>query len=96
MKLAIDGGPKAVANRLEIYGSRGSILADGTIGQNPAGRMIACLDEPGAACDAVQGRTADGGIAIDPPPVNTCRTEIEAFSAPDHDLTAREVPACPA
>ena len=68
-------------NRLEIYGSRGSILADGTIGQNPAGRMTAFLAEPGAAYDAVQGRTTDGGIAIDPPPLNTYRAEIESFSA---------------
>ena len=46
-------------NRLEIYGTRGSILAEGTIGQNPAGRMSAFLAEPGAAYDAAQARTED-------------------------------------
>jgi len=68
-------------NRLEIYGTRGSILAEGTIGQNPAGRMSAYLAEPGAAYDAAQARSGSGGIAIDPPAVNTYRAEIEEFSA---------------
>jgi predicted dehydrogenase len=68
-------------NRLEIYGTRGSILADGTIGQNPAGRMTAFLAEPGTAYDAVQRRTGNGGIVIDPPAVSTYRAEIEEFSA---------------
>ena len=68
-------------NRLEIYGTRGSILAEGTIGQNPAGRMSAFLAEPGAGYDAAQRRTEGGGIAIDPPAENTYRAEIEEFSA---------------
>ncbi|HSV91686.1 MAG TPA: Gfo/Idh/MocA family oxidoreductase [Desulfobacterales bacterium] len=68
-------------NRLEIYGTRGSILAEGTIGQNPAGRMSAFLAEPGAGYEAAQRRTEGGGIAIEPPARNTYRAEIEEFSA---------------
>jgi predicted dehydrogenase len=68
-------------NRLEIYGTRGSILAEGTIGQNPAGHMTAFLAEPGSGYDAAQRRTEGGGIAIDPPSDNTYRAEIEEFSA---------------
>jgi predicted dehydrogenase len=80
-------------NRLEIYGTRGSILADGTIGQNPAGRMSAFLAEPGAGYEAAQRRTDGGGIAIDPPARNTYRAEIEEFSAAA--LAGRE-PSLPA
>ena len=68
-------------NRLEIYGSRGSILAEGTIGQNPAGRMTAFVAAPDGGYDAAQARTESGGLVIDPPAVNTYRAEIEEFSA---------------
>jgi predicted dehydrogenase len=43
--------------------------------------MTAFLAEPGAAYDAAQRRTGNGGIVIDPPAVNTYRAEIEEFSA---------------
>ena len=68
-------------NRLELYGSRGSILAEGTIGQNPAGRMTAFVAAPDGGYDAAQARTDAGGLVIDPPAVNTYRAEIEEFSA---------------
>jgi predicted dehydrogenase len=66
-------------NRLELYGSHGSILAQGTIGQGDAGEMVAFL-EGTKAYDAKQRRTAGGGLVIAPKPVNTYRAEIEAFS----------------
>jgi predicted dehydrogenase len=66
-------------NRLELYGSRGSILAQGTIGQGDAGELVAFL-EGAKAYDAKQQRTAGGGLVIAPKPVNTYRAEIEAFS----------------
>lgn len=53
-------------NRLELYGSAGSILAENTIGQADAGEMTAFL--------------AGGETQIKPAPVNTYRAEIEAFS----------------
>jgi predicted dehydrogenase len=72
---------QASKNRLELYGSLGSILAEGTIGQGSQGRMAAYLEEAGAAYDAQQAREAGGGIEIATAPVNTYRAEIEEFSA---------------
>jgi predicted dehydrogenase len=71
---------EASQNRLELYGSRGSILARGTIGQGDRGEMIACLQAEGAGYDAQQARAAAVGVEINPPPVNTYRAEIEEFS----------------
>jgi predicted dehydrogenase len=67
-------------NRLELYGSRGSILAQGTIGQGEAGEMTAFLEGEAKGYNAQQARVAAGGLAIAPPPVNMYRAEIEAFS----------------
>ena len=54
-------------NVLELYGSRGSILAENTIGQAAQGTMRAILETGGA-------------IDIAPAPVNTYRAEVEEFS----------------
>ncbi len=43
-------------NVLELYGSRGSILAQGTIGQAPAGEMLAFLEPDSRDYDAGQAR----------------------------------------
>lgn len=67
-------------NRLELYGSRGSILAEGTIGQGEKGVMIACIESDQEDYAAQQQRATGEGIRIDPPPVNMYRAEIEAFS----------------
>jgi len=67
-------------NVLELYGSKGSILAEGTIGQGPAGWMIAFLEQDGRDYDAKQARTSAQGLAIEPEPVNTYQAEIEEFS----------------
>ena len=67
-------------NVLELYGSRGSILARGTIGQGETGEMTAFLEEENAGYEAQQARQAGKGIAIQPTPVNMYRAEIEAFS----------------
>ena len=67
-------------NVLELYGSKGSILAEGTIGQGPAGRMVAYLEQHGKDYDAKQARPAGQGLEIEPEPVNTYQAEIEEFS----------------
>jgi predicted dehydrogenase len=67
-------------NVLELYGSKGSILAKGTIGQAPAGEMTAFLEQADQDYDAQQARTQAEGIPIAPEPVNTYRAEIEEFS----------------
>lgn len=71
---------EASRNRLELYGSQGSILAEGTIGQGAGGQMIARLGGGAAGYDAKQERPAGEGTAIAPPPVNLYRAEIEEFS----------------
>ncbi len=67
-------------NVLELYGSRGSILAQGTIGQTPAGQMIAFLEPDSRDYDVQQARGRAQGIVIAPEPVNTYQAEIEEFS----------------
>lgn len=67
-------------NVLELYGSKGSILAKGTIGQGSAGEMTAFLEQGDEEYDAQQARMEGQGISIDPEPVNTYQAEIEEFS----------------
>jgi len=67
-------------NVLEIYGSQGSILASGTIGQSGCGEMRAYLKASAGEYDARQQRDASAGVAITPEPVNLYRAEIEEFS----------------
>ncbi|NUM53848.1 MAG: Gfo/Idh/MocA family oxidoreductase [Candidatus Hydrogenedentes bacterium] len=67
-------------NRLELYGSQGCILAEGTIGQGEQGEMNAYLEGAAGAYDAQQNRTGGSTIAIAPAPVNMYRAEVEAFS----------------
>jgi predicted dehydrogenase len=67
-------------NILELYGSGGSILAQGTIGQGDGGQMTAWLESDNSGYDAAQLRQAAAGIDINPDPVNTYMAEIEEFS----------------
>jgi len=67
-------------NVLELYGSEGSILAKGTIGQGSQGEMVFHSRPQGQAYDAQQMRGTAQGIAMNPPPINTYRAEIEEFS----------------
>ncbi len=67
-------------NRLELYGSKGSILAEGTLGQGELGEMTAYLESDDAGYEAQQARSGGGGIAIAPNPVNMYRAEVEAFA----------------
>jgi predicted dehydrogenase len=71
---------EASDNVMELYGSRGSIVGRGTIGQGSRGSMVARLQGGAAGYDAHQERAASAEIAIDPPPVNPYRAEIEEFS----------------
>jgi predicted dehydrogenase len=67
-------------NRLELYGSKGSILAEGTIGQGESGDMVAYFENDAAGYDAQQQRRTMGGMIISPEAVNTYRAEIDDFS----------------
>jgi len=68
-------------NALELYGSKGSIVANGTIGQGDSGQMVAYLEGGASGYDAAQARNETGGELIKPVPVNTYRAEIEEFSS---------------
>lgn len=71
---------KAVNSIQELYGSKGSILAKGTIGQGDSGEMIAYLEGDASGYNARQSRNIVDGVVINPAPVNTYRAEIEEFS----------------
>lgn len=68
-------------NVLELYGSKGSILARGTIGQGLSGEMSAYLEDDKSEYNANQERNNIDGFLINPIPVNTYRAEIEEFSS---------------
>ncbi len=67
-------------NVLELYGSKGSITASGTIGQGSQGAMLARLESTPREYEAQQSRTSGDPLRISPEPVNMYRAEIEAFS----------------
>jgi len=66
-------------NILELYGSGGSIIASGTIGQGAAGEMTAYIESDLTGYDAAQQRGAGEGMKINPVPENTYMAEIEEF-----------------
>ncbi len=70
----------ASKNVLELYGSKGSILAKGTIGQSAIGEMTAFLPGNSSDYDAQQGRSDLQGVAILPATINTYQAEIEEFN----------------
>ncbi len=67
-------------NRLEIYGSRGSILAEETIGQVPTGKAVAYLEKENKDYAAEQKREESTAEEITPPLVNGYQREIEVFA----------------
>ncbi len=67
-------------NRLELYGTKGSILAEGTIGQSPGGEAVAYLSREVGGYDAQQTREMVEGERIEVEPYNTYQAEIEEFS----------------
>ena len=68
-------------NRLEIYGSKGSILAEGTIGQLPGGEMWAYREKETKGYESQQVREASSTkVEIKLVPINMYQAEIEDFS----------------
>lgn len=64
--------------RLEIYGTKGSILASGTLGQEEGGNFALTLADD-AGYDASQNRTQDGKVKVDVVFGNMYTKEIESF-----------------
>jgi predicted dehydrogenase len=72
--------PDAAAHcRLEIYGTGGSMLAEGTIGQVEGGSLDVVLSDSSASYDAQQNRNEVKPIKIDVTFGNMYTREIEAF-----------------
>jgi predicted dehydrogenase len=67
-------------NRLELYGSGGSILAEGTIGQGDPGTMTLRTGESSAGYESKQQRDGVDGVAVCPKQINVYLAQIEAFS----------------
>jgi len=68
----------AAQNLLEVYGTKGSVIADHTIGQEPGGSMVAYLSDQSAGYDAAQARSReDIAHRIEAPPLNLYRAEVE-------------------
>ncbi|HOL50374.1 MAG TPA: Gfo/Idh/MocA family oxidoreductase [bacterium] len=68
-------------NVLEIYGSKGSVIAMGTIGQSPDGDATAYLETETKDYDAQQQRKLlSTSKKIEAEPYNTYRAQIESFS----------------
>ena len=67
-------------NVLELYGSEGSILARGTVGQGSQGVMRAHFRPGARGYAAEQIRDPSEGVEIAPAPLNVYRAEIEEFS----------------
>jgi len=72
--------PDAAAKcRLEIYGTRGSMLAEGTIGQVEGGKLDIVLSDDGLDYDAKQERVDVRPIEVDLEFGNMYAKEIESF-----------------
>ncbi len=67
--------------RLEFYGTKGSILAEGTIGQTDSGKMYICSEADVQVYDAKQNRGNDTFYEVAVECGNMYEKEITAFSA---------------
>lgn len=68
--------------RLELYGNKGSIQAEGTIGQSPNGKMVAYLSDDAKGYDASQSKTSlDVNVReVTAEPVNMYAAEMDYLS----------------
>jgi len=72
----------ASRNMLEVYGSKGSLVTRGTIGQDSGGSISAILEKGDKAYDAAQVREgASPEEIITPDVVNMYQAAIEGFCA---------------
>ena len=73
---------QSVRNRFEVYGSQGSLLAEGTLGQSQSGAMQWFQTPCESTYDAQQGRLSDPLDELLPlAPGNLYRSQIEEFGA---------------
>ena len=72
---------------LEVYGSQGSVVSFGTIGQMSTGSLTAVIEGEAKDYDADQEREEAGAVIIEPEPVNIYAAHIEGFCAAIEDDT---------
>ncbi len=83
----------AARNALEIYGSKGSVVSFGTIGQDSGGALRAVLETEEKSYDAAQVREGPTPEqTIEPEPVNIYQAHVEAFSQAIIDDTPPPIP----
>ncbi len=70
----------AAVSRMEIYGTQGSILCDGTLAQEEVGTTRVSMTDL-AGYDAMQARNDDNFVYMDPASGNMYTKEVESFSA---------------
>jgi predicted dehydrogenase len=70
---------EAAKGVLEVYGTKGSLMAEGTISQVAAGRMIAYLSGSGKGYDARQERTGIRPLEVKAELKNMYTAEVEDF-----------------
>jgi predicted dehydrogenase len=71
---------EAAKGLLEVYGTKGSLMAEGTISQVAAGRMTAYLAERGKGYDAQQERRDVRPVEVEAPLRNVYTAEVEDFA----------------
>lgn len=69
----------AARNMLEVYGSQGSLVTQGTIGQESSGIIEAVLEGDVGGYDAQQARDAGAKQIIEPDVVNMYEAIVEGF-----------------
>ncbi|MBR5515096.1 MAG: Gfo/Idh/MocA family oxidoreductase [Clostridia bacterium] len=78
--------------RLEFYGTKGSILCEGTVSQIEAGEAKAVLTGDAGGYNAAQNRTTDGAFKVEAELGNMYTKEIESFGNSVINGTALTVP----
>ena len=82
----------AARNMLEVYGSRGSMVTKGTIGQGSTGSISAVIEGELQGYDAQQARGGAAEQIIEPDVVNMYQAAIEGFCAAIENDTEPPVP----
>jgi len=77
--------------RMEFYGTKGSILCEGTIGQVEGGEVKAVISNAGGY-DAAQDRSTSGAFKVEAELGNMYQKEIESFGRSIIDGTPLTVP----
>lgn len=86
--------PDAAARcRLEIYGTKGSMLAEGTIGQVEGGKLEVIISDDSLGYNAQQNRSNDEKVDINVEFGNMYAKEIESFGRSINEGLPVQVPA---